>query len=404
FTYSWSSGATTALAGNLAAGTYSLLVSDNNGCRDTVLVAVSNNNGPVVTLGTITNAVCSTGMGGSVNIAVTGGTTPYTYSWSNSATIQNLSNVAAGLYHVTVTDAGGCKGTLDATVTQTPPSGIPICEVTVDSATQKNMIEWNKALSSPKIASYNIYKESTSAGVYFLAGNVSNTQLSTFIDTLSNPQARSWRYELSEVDSCGAESPISTPHKTIHLTVNQGLLNTVNLIWDNYEGLAFNTYYIYRDTIFSHYTKYDSIPNTIFTWSDNNPPHASHVYYRIGIKNPNPCHPSRASINYEASKSNTGNIVPVTGIQELAFELNSLNIFPNPSNGIFNLKLDLSQRQHIQIKVYTVMGQLISAESLGMVVGPVSKQLNLSNCSRGVYFVQVQSDAGMVTRRVVVQY
>ncbi|MFI5149777.1 MAG: T9SS type A sorting domain-containing protein [Bacteroidia bacterium] len=403
YTYSWSSGATTALAGNLSAGTYSLVVSDNNGCRDSMQVAVSNNNGPVVTLGTVVNANCSAGTNGSVNIAVTGGTSPYSYSWSNAATTQNLSGVPSGSYHLTVTDQGGCKGTLDAVVTQTPPPAISICEVTVDSATQKNMIEWNKA-GTRQIASYKIYKESTSAGVYFLAGTVANTQLSTFIDTLSDPMARSWRYEISQVDSCGAESPISSPHKTMHLTVNQGIGNTINLIWDNYEGLTFGTYYVYRDTIFSHYTKKDSIPNTIFTWTDNNPLHASHLYYRIGIKNPNPCHPSRASINYESSKSNTGNIVPTTGIEELAFELNSLNIFPNPSAGIFNLKLDLSMRQHIQIKVFNIMGQLISAESLGTVSGPVNRQLNLSGCSRGVYFVQVQSDAGMVTRRVVVEY
>jgi|GEM_PF-2087926 hypothetical protein len=404
YNYSWSSGATTALAGNLAAGSYSLTVTDNNGCKDTVEVAVSNNNGPVIALGTVTDAVCSTGTGGSVNIAVTGGTTPYTYSWSNASTTQNLASVPSGTYEVTVTDAGGCKGTQTAVVDPTPPAVMPICEVTVDSATQKNMIEWNKA-GTTKIASYNIYKESTSAGVYFLAGNVSNTKLSVFVDSLSNPQARSWRYKMSQVDSCGVESPVSQPHKTIHLTVNQGVGNTVNLIWDNYEGLTFGTYYVYRDTVYSSYTKVDSIPNTIFTWTDNNPPHSAHLYYRIGIKNPSPCHPSRASINYESSKSNTGNIAVSSsnGILEYA-ELNSLNIFPNPSTGIFNIKLDLSLRQNLQVKVYNVMGQLISAESYGSISGSVSKQLNLSSCSRGVYFVQLQSDAGMVTRRIVVEY
>jgi hypothetical protein len=408
YTYSWSSGANTASAVNLAAGVYLVRITDSKGCRDSAEASVSNSGGPVVTVGTVTNASCSTGINGSASITVSGGTPAYTYSWSNGSTTASVSNLAAGNYTVKVTDAGACVGTADVVVPETPPAGVSICEVTVDNATQKNLVMWSKSGAS-RIKSYNVYKESTYAGVYFLAGNVPYSKLSQFLDTLSNPQVRSWRYKISEIDSCGNESPMSASHKTMHLTVNQGLNNTVNLVWDNYEGLTFGTYYLYRDTTFANFTKIDSFPNTLFTYTDPSPPVAKHVYYRIGIANPTGCTPTEkvdASINYNSSKSNTGNHLeaPNTGILALEMELNSLLIYPNPSAGLFNLSLDLNRnRENIRIRVMNAMGQLISDESCGVVTGKVNRQINLSGMSAGIYFVQVQTNNSVASRRVVVQ-
>jgi hypothetical protein len=191
--------------------------------------------------------------------------------------------------------------------------------------------------------------------------------------------------------------------------VNQGLNNTVNLVWDNYEGLTFGTYYLYRDTTFANFTKIDSFPNTLFTYTDPSPPVAKHVYYRIGIANPTGCTPTEkvdASINYNSSKSNTGNHLeaPNTGILALEMELNSLLIYPNPSAGLFNLSLDLNRnRENIRIRVMNAMGQLISDESCGVVTGKVNRQINLSGMSAGIYFVQVQTNNSVASRRVVVQ-
>ena len=57
---------------------------------------------------------------GSVNITVTGGTPNYSYSWSNGATSQDISSLAAGTYSVTVTDANNCTTTASFTINQPP--------------------------------------------------------------------------------------------------------------------------------------------------------------------------------------------------------------------------------------------------------------------------------------------
>src|SRR5205807_1815195 len=60
------------------------------------------------TLSTIvTNASCNGGINGAITLSTSGGSTPFTYSWSNSATTQNISSLIAGTYTVTVTANGG---------------------------------------------------------------------------------------------------------------------------------------------------------------------------------------------------------------------------------------------------------------------------------------------------------
>jgi gliding motility-associated-like protein len=65
---------------------------------------------------TVTDMSCPNANNGGITTGVTGGTAPYTYVWSNAATTSSLSGLSAGTYTVTVTDAGGCTTTGQATI------------------------------------------------------------------------------------------------------------------------------------------------------------------------------------------------------------------------------------------------------------------------------------------------
>jgi len=67
------------------------------------------------------NPMCNPGNTGIVALSVAGGTMPYTYAWSNGATTEDISNLPAGTYCVTVTDANGCTVTDCATITAPSP-------------------------------------------------------------------------------------------------------------------------------------------------------------------------------------------------------------------------------------------------------------------------------------------
>jgi hypothetical protein len=103
---------------NLAAGTYSVTATDANGCVASVSGLTVTEPTAVNSSVTVTDASAFGATNGAVNISVGGGTGAYTYLWSNGATTQDLSGVAAGTYSVTITDANGCTDTETATVDQ----------------------------------------------------------------------------------------------------------------------------------------------------------------------------------------------------------------------------------------------------------------------------------------------
>lgn len=71
--------------------------------------------------GVVTNITCNNANDGSVDLSVTGGTSPYSYAWSNTANTQDLSNLVAGTYAVTVTDANSCTTTVGGLTVANPP-------------------------------------------------------------------------------------------------------------------------------------------------------------------------------------------------------------------------------------------------------------------------------------------
>jgi uncharacterized protein YjdB len=119
YSYLWNNGATTEDLSGLAAGTYSVVVTDANGCTTTASATITQ---PSAALSAVvsgqTNVLCNGNSTGAINLSVSGGTSSYTYLWNNSATTEDLSSLAAGTYSVTVTDANGCTTTASATITQ----------------------------------------------------------------------------------------------------------------------------------------------------------------------------------------------------------------------------------------------------------------------------------------------
>src|SRR6185503_14839036 len=124
FTYSWSpGGGITATISNIAAGAYTVTVTDGNGCITNAGVNVVNNGGATATIQNTTNVTCNGGSNGTATVSVTGGTAPYQYSWSPSGgTAASASGLATGTYTVTVTDANGCISS--ATVFINEPTAI----------------------------------------------------------------------------------------------------------------------------------------------------------------------------------------------------------------------------------------------------------------------------------------
>jgi len=122
FTYSWTTAPiqTTATATGLAAGTYSVTISDANNCTQTSTVAVAASSGPTTSVASQINVSCNGGNNGSATASATGGTSPYTYSWSTAPTQTTITatGLSAANYSITVTDVNGCSNTTTVSITQ----------------------------------------------------------------------------------------------------------------------------------------------------------------------------------------------------------------------------------------------------------------------------------------------
>jgi len=105
YTYQWNNGATNQDLISISAGTYSVIVTDGNGCELTESFEITS---PVSLFGTITQTNGNLNQSASIDITVIGGVYPYTYNWNNGATTEDLTNIPAGFYEVEIADANGC--------------------------------------------------------------------------------------------------------------------------------------------------------------------------------------------------------------------------------------------------------------------------------------------------------
>ncbi len=194
YQYLWSNGQTNISASNLAAGTYTVTVSGNNGCSATASATITTASSPLVSVSAI--AACSSQNNGVATATVSGGVTPYQYLWSNGQTNISASNLTAGTYTVTVSGSNGCSTTASTTITTASSpvvstSGIAACAgqnngvatATVSGGVTPYQYSWSDGQT-------NISASNLTAGTYTITVSGSNgcsTTASATITTASSP-------------------------------------------------------------------------------------------------------------------------------------------------------------------------------------------------------------------------
>ena len=195
YTYLWNNFSSDSLQNNVCAGLYTLVLTDSAGCRATDTSTVVQP-AAISISGVVTDILCNGASTGAITTTITGGVTPYGFSWSNSATTQNLTGLDSNTYVISVTDANSCIQTSSFSVTQ--PSAIseavsfgkPLCHgggngfvsVDVTGGVEPYTYNWSTMPAQFGATAANLY-----AGNYTLTVTDHNGCSSTVQASLSDP-------------------------------------------------------------------------------------------------------------------------------------------------------------------------------------------------------------------------
>lgn len=320
------------------------------------------------------------------------------YSWNTSELTQSISVSVPGNYTVTATDnISGCSNTSVAySVNTTPTQTQNICLVTVDSTSTYNIIIWEKPITSA-IDSFKIWRVQT-ASIDTLVGTVSYEDLSEFNDITCDPNVTQYDYKISVIDTCGNESAKSPFHRTILMTTSLGF-NQCNLQWNQYVGNTVNQYHVWRDsTLNGNWQLLATLSPASTTYIDNNWPATAGWRYRIDVDWVTSCLPTArtAATATNTTRSNTKDNYRVTGLSQL--NANDVMLFPNPAGELINLSLNANAYIN-NINVLDATGRLVKTIVLNNKNNQA--QINTGDLARGIYFMEVNTNAGIVRKSFV---
>ncbi|MFM2386125.1 MAG: hypothetical protein RL660_882 [Bacteroidota bacterium] len=172
--YAWSTGASTDTIGNLAGGSYTLTVTDANGCMETRVITVPPSPAPNISLFTI-NAHCDTVLG-SITSTTSGLTSPIQYTWNTGATTSSLTQLQPGFYSVLAIDVNGCSS---STYVNLADVGTPYLQV-VDFVPPLCAGDSTGLVTLAGIQGFGPYKYSTDGINYDVGATLTNFAAGTY--------------------------------------------------------------------------------------------------------------------------------------------------------------------------------------------------------------------------------
>lgn len=438
YTYSIDNGSTFQSSGSftgLAAATYQVLAMDANGCTSVVSPETIAGTGSVTATPTAVNETCASG-NGSITLSGSGGATPYQYSIDGGATFQasgNFTGVSAGTYNVVIEDASGCQGNNSVTVTNTggfTPTVSPnqtICfggsaTITSGGAGTGGTYTWDGGLGTgatqvatpASTTTYTVTMIDMNGCTETASVTITVESDPTVTITPSNPVICSG--ESVTLTASGAQTySWNTGATSASITVSPTNQTTYTVIGQNgvCQGAAVSstisvnlapvviagsdqTLIVAGGTInFSNAgsgaTSYswdfgDGGSSTLGSASHTYPTAGTYTVILIGTLG-----------NCSASDTITIN-VGFTGLEEVNLE-ESVNLYPNPNNGEFNLSLDFSIEQDVEISIFNTIGELLDTRTFNNASSSVIN-FNLSNNAEGFYFVNIKTNNESVTKRI----
>lgn len=343
----------------LSAGTYTVTIIDNSACSNSIDVTVSEPTELLNDGTTIVDEACAGNSDGSISLLASGGTTPYLYSIDCGATFQasaDFTGLAPSTYSVLIEDANGCTvGCTNAVVAS--GTGINGTSATTDPS-----------CNGGSDGSLTITPTNGTGPYTYDIG--SGTQTS---DTFTGLAAGNYSITVTDNNGCSG---------TVNATVTEPTaLNSSNTTQDEINGND-GSINITVSGGTAPYSYAWTGPNG-FTSSSEDPSGLESGDYDVTVTDANGC-------TYQTSIFVDSQL----GILENGF---AFTIYPNPSEGAFNIEL-LNFNEVVDIELVDVTGRIILRTQLS---DETVHQVDISNASSGTYFITLRSGDYQTTRQIV---
>ncbi|ELM3726004.1 T9SS type A sorting domain-containing protein [Flavobacterium psychrophilum] len=373
YLYEWTTGDTTEQINNIIANNYFVKVTDAKGCIVQGSSIVQQPNGVEITE-TITNPTCDNGNDGSVVINITGGTQPFTYSWSSGQFTRDISNLTAGNYRFTLVDAQGCTYFKDIVLTNPAP-------ILVDLGNDRTLcnnqsldldISINDALAQYVWTSDNGFTSSSS--------------------TVSLTNSGTYTAKIISSKGCTAQDDIIIKTSNVNISSefflsSQAYLNEEVVLVNASNPLGENTVW--------------QIPNNVSIVSQTEnyivlkfPTIGS---YTISLKQTQgDCYALYSKIINVEAKTINSNI----GNTSNPF-ISEFSVTPNPSNGNFSAIVKLEESSPIKLRLYALNGQLPLIEKSE--TGQKSYVVNFNiNLAAGTYALILETAKQTLVKKIII--
>ncbi len=453
--YAWSTtpAQTTATATGLTAGSYTVVVTDMVGCSVTETVVVASAGGPSGSIASVTDVDCNGASNGAIDATVTGGMMPYTFSWTDAAgtvvsTMEDPMGLPGGTYDGLITDANGCSFNATGVVVAEPTAITPALDalnnvscngandgsvsVTITGGTAPYTFNWTDAGG----ATVSTMEDPTGLAPGTYTGNVTDANGCTLsvpgipitepaaitpaLDALTNVSCNGGSdgsvsvtitggtapYTYNWTDAGGAtvstmEDPTGLAAGTYTGNVtdaNGCLLSVPGIVITEPAALSATTATITDETNPGNNGAIDvtvsggTMPYT-FAWDNGGTTEdisgLTAGSYNLVVTDANGC-------NQSFGPYTVMDLTPVNTVQSLSI----LDISPNPTAGLFNINIELTQAEDIRIDIINTSGQIVETVA-NQNASALTTAVDLSGNAAGVYMIRFTVGAEQMARPIV---
>ncbi len=370
----WSNGDVGATATKLISGNYLVFVTDSRGCQATGNISLTPPGGLNIEVVKQNNPTCFKGNNGEIELNISGGVSPYIYSWNTGETSTNISNLKKGTYRFSLEDAKGCKVFLDVKL-EDPD------EIIIDLGEDKTLCNNQSYVLNGSIEDINAtYLWTSDNGFTSTDPSVTVNEKGTYTVTATSSNGCIATDTMTVIYSNVDIDADFLMSSQAYVDEEVVIFNASNHSPESFEWLLPEEILVVEKRANSIIVKFPEAKT-----------------YEIGLLS------KEGDCSQELFKTIV--IEESNGLTDLEETntpfIESFTISPNPNSGIFSTNVKLVEPSEIAIRIFNMQGELMKKHATSEIEKEHNNSFNIS-MSSGMYVVVLETEKQTQVKRMIV--